>query len=106
MAASPPFSIDAWEQAQAASELLANTSDRFVVSLLDGVTGSGKTEVYFEAIAAALAAGRQALVLLPEIALSAQWLQRFRARFTSHTVVEGTFVRRKGDSEWIEQKSE
>lgn len=49
--------------------------------LLDGVPGAGKTEVYFEAIAAALRAGRQALVLLPEIALSAQWLDRFAARF-------------------------
>jgi primosomal protein N' (replication factor Y) len=51
------------------------------VTLLNGVTGSGKTEVYFEAIAACLRAGRQALVLLPEIALSAQWLSRFEARF-------------------------
>ncbi|THD47636.1 MAG: primosomal protein N' [Bradyrhizobium sp.] len=49
--------------------------------LLEGVTGSGKTEVYFEAIAAALRAGRQALVLLPEIALTAQFLDRFAARF-------------------------
>jgi primosomal protein N' (replication factor Y) len=53
----------------------------FGVTLLTGVTGSGKTEVYFEAIAAALAQGRQALVLLPEIALSTQWLDRFSARF-------------------------
>jgi primosomal protein N' (replication factor Y) len=53
----------------------------FGVTLLDGVTGSGKTETYFAAIAAALAAGRQVLVLLPEIALGAQWLQRFRERF-------------------------
>jgi primosomal protein N' (replication factor Y) len=53
----------------------------FSVTLLDGVTGSGKTEVYFEAIAAALAVGRQALVLLPEIALTAQWLKRFQDRF-------------------------
>ena len=53
----------------------------FSVTVLDGVTGSGKTEVYFEAIAAALDAGCQVLVMLPEIALSAQWLARFRARF-------------------------
>ena len=53
----------------------------FVVSLLDGVPGSGKTEVYFEAIAEAIKQGRQVLVLLPEIALSAQWLERFKYRF-------------------------
>jgi primosomal protein N' (replication factor Y) len=51
------------------------------VTLLNGVTGSGKTEVYFEAIAACLRAGKQALVLLPEIALGAQWLNRFADRF-------------------------
>jgi len=60
---------------------VAKPEDGFVVKLLDGVTGSGKTEVYFEAIAATLAADRQALVLLPEIALTAQWLKRFAARF-------------------------
>src|SRR3546814_13707363 len=49
--------------------------------LLDGVTGSGKTEVYFEAVAAAIAAGRQSLVLLPEIALTEPFLKRFTARF-------------------------
>jgi len=49
--------------------------------LLDGVTGSGKTEVYFEAIAEGLRAGRQALVLLPEIALTEPFLKRFQARF-------------------------
>jgi primosomal protein N' (replication factor Y) len=54
---------------------------RFGVTLLDGVTGSGKTEVYLEAVAQALACGGQALVLLPEIALSVQFLARFEARF-------------------------
>ncbi|MBB3174603.1 primosomal protein N' (replication factor Y) [Endobacter medicaginis] len=67
------------EQRAAADELRAVRG--FGVTLLEGVTGSGKTEVYFEAIAEALRQGRQALVLLPEIALSAQWLERFRQRF-------------------------
>ena len=49
--------------------------------LLDGVTGSGKTEVYFEAVAAAIAAGKQTLVLLPEIALTEPFLTRFAGRF-------------------------
>jgi primosomal protein N' (replication factor Y) len=53
----------------------------FSATLLDGVPGAGKTEVYFEAIAAALAMSRQVLVLLPEIALTAQWLKRFEDRF-------------------------
>src|SRR4030095_2251124 len=53
----------------------------FSATLLDGVPGAGKTEVYFEAIAAALSSGRQVLVLLPEIALTAQWLKRFEDRF-------------------------
>ncbi len=49
--------------------------------LLDGVTGSGKTEVYFEAIAECLRQGKQALVLLPEIALTEPFLKRFQNRF-------------------------
>ena len=53
----------------------------FSVTLLDGVTGSGKTEVYLEAVAECLRQNRQALVLLPEIALSSQWLSRFERRF-------------------------
>ena len=53
----------------------------YATSVLDGVTGSGKTEVYFEAISETLRLGRQCLVLLPEIALTAQWLLRFEARF-------------------------
>ncbi len=49
--------------------------------LLDGVTGSGKTECYFEAVAEALRQGRQTLVLLPEIALTQNFLRRFEQRF-------------------------
>jgi primosomal protein N' (replication factor Y) len=64
-----------------ADALGATVGGGFAPVLLDGPPGSGKTEVYLEAIARALAAGRQTLVLLPEIALGAQWLARFRARF-------------------------
>lgn len=67
----------------AAAEVLCESATRggFRVDLLDGVTGSGKTEVYFEAVAAAVTAGRQALVMLPEIALTAEFLDRFVERF-------------------------
>ncbi len=53
----------------------------YSVTLIDGVTGSGKTEVYFEAVAETIRRGRQALILMPEIALTAQFLDRFAARF-------------------------
>jgi len=70
------------EQQRAADVLTGDVAARaFKPTLLDGVTGSGKTEVYFEAIAAAIRAGRQTLVLLPEIALTEPFLQRFTARF-------------------------
>ncbi|TKD51644.1 primosomal protein N' [Sphingomonas baiyangensis] len=72
----------AGEQAEAAATLRqAVDAAAFQPFLLDGVTGSGKTEVYFEAVAAAIAAGRQTLVLLPEIALTEPFLKRFQARF-------------------------
>ena len=77
-----PGPLLSMEQSQAAAALRAAVgSGKFSVTLLEGVTGSGKTEVYLEAVAACLLLGRQALVLLPEIALSAQSLERFEARF-------------------------
>jgi primosomal protein N' (replication factor Y) len=70
------------DQSLAATKLVDGVAaGMFGVTVLDGVTGSGKTETYFAAVAAALAAERQVLVLLPEIALGAQWLERFRLRF-------------------------
>jgi primosomal protein N' (replication factor Y) len=69
-------------QKQAASEILEDVKNGgFSVSLIDGVTGSGKTEVYFEAVAETLRQGKQVLILLPEIALTAAFLDRFHARF-------------------------
>jgi primosomal protein N' (replication factor Y) len=68
-------------QKGAGDRLAAAVADGFSVTLLDGVTGAGKTEVYFEAVAAALRTGTQVLVLVPEIALTGQWLTRFSRRF-------------------------
>jgi primosomal protein N' (replication factor Y) (superfamily II helicase) len=73
-------------QAQAVEGIIA-TLGTFSVHLLDGVTGSGKTEVYLRAIAAAIVAGGQALVLVPEIALTPQLVERFRRRFSAGIAV-------------------
>ncbi len=80
----PDYDAPALNEAQqaAADQLIAAVDAAgFQTFLLDGVTGSGKTEVYFEAIARAIRDGRQALVLLPEIALTQPFLKRFEARF-------------------------
>ena len=83
--AAPELSV---EQAEAAARFVdAVDGGKFAPFLLDGVTGSGKTEVYFEAVAEALRKGRQVLVLLPEIALTANFLHRFEQRFGGAPVV-------------------
>ncbi len=70
------------EQEEAAAALRdAVEQARFSVTLIDGVTGSGKTEVYFEAVAAAIERGKQVLIMLPEIALTQAFLERFHDRF-------------------------
>ena len=76
----PPH-LEAAQKAAAREFVLAVQQAEFAPFLLDGVTGSGKTEVYFEAVAESLRMGRQTLVLLPEIALTEPFLKRFRARF-------------------------
>lgn len=68
-------------QQTAADSLVAAIGSGFDPVLLDGITGSGKTEVYFEAVAQAVRKGLQVLVLLPEIALTQPFLKRFAARF-------------------------
>ena len=75
----PEFSL---AQLAAADALRTTvTQGGYTVTLLDGVTGSGKTEVYFEAVAENIRRKRQTLILMPEIALTAQFLDRFSGRF-------------------------
>jgi primosomal protein N' (replication factor Y) len=73
--------LTAAQNAGAAALQVAVAKGEYSATLLDGVTGSGKTEVYFEAVAATIRRGRQSLILMPEIALTAQFLDRFAARF-------------------------
>jgi primosomal protein N' (replication factor Y) len=77
--AQPQFSRQQRSAVDAMRALAANGS--FHTALLDGVTGSGKTEVYFEAIAETIRRGKQSLILMPEIALTGQFLDRFAIRF-------------------------
>ena len=69
------------EQQNAADYLCAKCDTGFNVTLLDGITGSGKTEVYLEAATKVLKQNKQVLILVPEIALTTQWLERYEKRF-------------------------
>ncbi len=70
------------EQRAAADSMIADVREgKFATSLLDGITGSGKTETYFEAVAEALRQDKQVLIMLPEIALTIQFMERFAERF-------------------------
>ena len=75
--------IELFEAQKSASERLVQSvqAKNFQPFLLDGVTGAGKTEVYFEAVAEAIKQDKQVLILLPEIALSNAFMDRFKARF-------------------------
>ncbi len=82
--AEPEFSSDQRIAADAMKALAAE--GEFHVALLDGVTGSGKTEVYFEAVAEIIRHGKQVMILMPEIALTGQFLDRFAARFGARPI--------------------
>lgn len=90
------------EQQSAADDVVRKIGKGFSVTLIDGVTGSGKTEVYFEAAAEALKQGKQVLILVPEISLTAQWLSRFEQRFGVKPACwhSGLGVRERADT-WI-----
>jgi len=75
-------------------------ADAFGVLLVHGVTGSGKTEVYLRAIEAVVAAGRQAIVLVPEIALTPQTIHRFRERFTHVAVLHSNLTDIERHRQW------
>ena len=76
------------------------TSGEFGVVLLNGVTGSGKTEIYLRAIADVVAAGQQAIVLVPEIALTPQTIRRFRERFTNVAVLHSNLSDAERHRQW------
>ncbi|MEW6360035.1 MAG: primosomal protein N' [Planctomycetota bacterium] len=72
----------------------------FGVVLLHGVTGSGKTEIYLQAIADVVAAGKQAIVLVPEISLTPQTIRRFRARFDRIAVMHSRMSQGETHEQW------
>ena len=89
------------EQALALQRIKNLTAtDTFGVVLLQGVTGSGKTEVYLRAIAEVVDAGRQAIVLVPEIALTPQTIRRFRERFTNVAVLHSNLTDVERHRQW------
>jgi primosomal protein N' (replication factor Y) len=83
------------DQRHAAEVLRRSANAGHAVILLDGVTGSGKTEVYFEAMAEVVAAGRQVLLLVPEIALTQQFIDRIEDRFAARPAEWHSGVRPK-----------
>ncbi len=73
--------------------------------LLRGVTGSGKTEVYLQAISETIALGRKAIVLVPEISLTPQTIERFKSRFDKVAVLHSSLTGRQRNNQWWEIKN-
>lgn len=93
------------EQKSAVEEVAANLHS-FATYLLDGVTGSGKTEVYMQLIARTIEAGKQALILVPEINLTPQTLQRFESRFAVPiAVLHSQISEKKRAIYWMQAQS-
>lgn len=95
-----PLSLNT-DQKEALAHIETQINNRtFGVSLLHGVTDSGKTEVYIRAIEACVAAGKQAIVLLPEIALTAQTVQRFHTRFERLAILHSQQTGPQRNAHW------
>lgn len=93
------------EHQQLAITTINNNLDKFKVFLLDGVTGSGKTEVYLQVIAHALQNGKQALVLVPEIGLTPQIIERIEQRFAEPiAILHSGLTDRERLNAWIMAK--
>ena len=93
------------ETEQAAAIHALQKAEGFTPFLLDGVTGSGKTEVYLQAMEKMLARGKQVLVLVPEIGLTPQTIQRFRSRFAVPvTVMHSGLTDRERLQAWVEAR--
>ncbi len=84
-----------------AVDAIDGAANTFAPFLLHGVTGSGKTEVYLQAIARRIDAGEQAIVLVPEIALTPQTVDRFRRRFRSVAVLHSALTPRERSDAWL-----
>jgi len=101
-AVSEPKEIILNDQQQAAIEHIGGeiAKDQFGVTLLYGVTDSGKTELYIRAIEAVIKKGKSAIVLLPEIALTAQTVQRFNSRFERIAVMHSGLTGAQRNTQW------
>ena len=97
-----PKAVHLTSEQQLALQRIKNqiAADAFGVIVLAGVTGSGKTEVYLRAIAEVVAGGRQAIVLVPEIALTPQTIRRFRERFTQVAVLHSHLTDAERHRQW------
>ncbi|MCK5226522.1 MAG: primosomal protein N', partial [Planctomycetes bacterium] len=94
------------EQQEALAQInTAIDSDEFGVTLLHGVTDSGKTEIYIRAIESVLRNGKSAIVMLPEIALTAQTVQRFNSRFENIAVMHSGLTAAQRNAQWQKIKS-
>ena len=95
-----PLPLNDEQQASLDAILKSIASENFEVILVQGVTGSGKTEVYLQAIDQVVKAGRQAIVMVPEISLTPQMVQRFRARFESVAVLHSRQTDAQRGEQW------